>query len=142
MDKLVNIPDIPSLIFNSVFDDFLVNLPENKRYPSSGFPIVDYYVNSEGNGVLEFALAGYELEDINIDVEGSNVVVWSDGVEEKVEKSFCKRIARRSFKNIFFNKDNVYDLENLKADYKNGLLKITLFKRQQSKSKRISIVNK
>jgi len=125
----------PHLIFDSVFDQFFRELPEARRIPTSGFPIVDHWVDDDGNATLAFALAGYKVEDLDISVEGSSLTVSSKGSNEPQVVGTVRRIARRAFKNTFTDKDNVYDLNSLSASFINGELKIVISRKEEAKPK-------
>lgn len=130
-------------IFDSVFEDFLKSFPDNKRFPVTGFPIVDHYIDEKGNAVLEFALAGYKSEDLSVSIEGSVLTVSSDGAKqaEEEKRGFVRRIAKRAFQSKFTDRDNVYDLENAQASFVDGVLKIVILKKEQSQKKSITIKN-
>lgn len=128
----------PHLIFDSVFDEFFKSLPETRRIPNSGFPVVDHWVDEGGNANLALALAGYRVEDLNVSVEGSTVTVSSGGAE-KENQGGTRRIARRAFKNTFTDRENVYDLGKLSASFINGELKIVIPRKEEAKAKTFKI---
>ena len=131
------------LVCDSVFDNFLKSLSLDQRWmtgtPQTGFPVVDVYYTDD-KAILEFALAGYKLEDLKVAVEGSVLIVSSDGCDNK-DSPTIRRIARRRFKNTFTDRDNVYDLDNLVASFKDGILKVEISRKEQSKLKNIKILN-
>lgn len=133
-------PLLPPLIFNSVFDDFFRGLSPTQRVPQTGFPVVDNYLDEDGNSILEFALAGYKAEELSVSVEGSTLYVSSEGVKTEKKGGLIRRIARRSFKQSYTDRENRYNLNNLEASFIDGVLRIVLPKKEASKAKTFEIL--
>ncbi len=103
-------------------------------------PDVDVY-ETEGSYVLKADLPGINKEDIKIDVNDNTLTFKGEKkFEEKTEKEGYVRVERSygSFTRSFSLSDNV-DPENIKASYKDGVLEITLAKREEAKPKEINI---
>ena len=83
--------------------------------------------------VLEADLPGFKKEDINIDINGTTLVISAQKKTETEEKSEDGKYIRRerstgSFKRSFDITD--VDTENISAEYKNGILTIELPKQK------------
>ncbi len=103
-------------------------------------PNVDVY-ETDGSYVLKADLPGINKEDIKIDVNDNTLTFKGEKkFEEKTEKDSYVRVERSygSFTRSFTLSDNV-DAENIKASYKDGVLEITLSKKEEAKPKEINI---
>lgn len=87
----------------------------------------DIYKDKDGNTLIEFALVGLSEEDISVSVSGQTLKIEASSKKEDSEKTevYHKKISRRSIKKSFTLHQNV-DKEAITAEYKNGLLKITV----------------
>jgi len=95
----------------------------------------------EGNIVLTAELPGVDPKDVDVRVENNVLTLrgerkWSDDVQResyhRVERAYG------SFTRSF-TLPNVVDTEKIKADFKEGMLKLVLPKREEAKPKQISI---
>lgn len=103
-------------------------------------PNVDVYEN-EGGYVLKADLPGMSKEDIKIDVnDGTLTIKGEKKLEEKTEKDNYVRVERSygTFMRSFTLTDDV-DTENIEATYKDGVLEITLTKKEEAKPKEIQV---
>jgi len=103
-------------------------------------PSVDIY-ETENSYVLKADLPGIRKEDINLDVNNNTLTIKGDKkFEEKVEKDNYLRIERRygSFSRSFTLSEKV-DKENITANYKDGVLEVTLPKKEEAKPKEIKV---
>ncbi len=119
-------------VFDDVFDNFINDFPQHIKRSTQGYPVADIYTADDGSTVMEFALAGFSKEDLNIEVKPekrSITVSASTGVDE--ESVNGRRIARRNFQKTYINYDDNLDLSNLSAAFSNGLLTVTVPKRAE-----------
>ena len=93
-------------------------------------PLVNI-IKNESDFVLEIAVPGFSKKDIDIHVKEDKLTIAAieeevkDG-SEKTEPNFTKReFHYDGFKRSFTLPENI-DLENIKANFTNGILKITL----------------
>jgi len=132
----------PSLMGRSVFDDFFDNFFQDfgalQRKTVQGYPVADIFANDDGSTVLEFALAGFEKDDLNIDVNSEKQSITVSSIAETTGEN-GRRIARRSFSKTYVNYDNNLDLSASTAKYENGLLTITVPRREETPSLNIEI---
>jgi len=85
--------------------------------------------------ILEMAAPGMKKSDFHINLENDVLTISSEKKEEKEEKQ--ENYTRREFYyNTFsrsFNLPESVDAEKIKADYKNGILSITLPKKEETR---------
>jgi len=103
-------------------------------------PAVDIYEH-EGNIVLTAELPGVDPKEVDIRVENNVLTLrgerkWST----EVNRESYHRV-ERAYGNFTrsFTLPNVVDTEKIKADFKDGMLKLVLPKKEEAKPKQISI---
>ena len=118
-------------IFDEIFNGELFDFPTVARRTTQGYPVADIY-NVENATVLEFALAGFSREELSIDVQPdkSSLTVRAETSSEDSEAE-SRRIARRSFQKTYVNYDNNLDLGRANAEFVNGLLTITIPRKEE-----------
>ena len=119
-------------VFDDVFDNFINDFPQHIKRSTQGYPVADIYTADDGSTIMEFALAGFSKEDLDIEVKPekrSITVSASTGVDE--ESVSGRRIARRNFQKTYINYDDNLDLSSLSAAFENGLLTVTVPKRPE-----------
>lgn len=104
------------------------------------FPLSNVCVNKKsGDLVIEMALAGYNPEDISINTEDSKIVV--EGKAQKHDEDFEYRL--RDIKQSAFKQSipisTKFDLSKLDAEFKNGILKVTVPVAEERKPKQVKI---
>mgnify|MGYP001489735330 CR=1 FL=1 len=104
------------------------------------FPLSNVCVNKKsGDLVIEMALAGYNPEDISINTEDSKIVV--EGKAQKHDEDFEYRL--RDIKQSAFKQSipisTKFDLSKLEAEFKNGILKVTVPVAEERKPKTVKI---
>jgi len=86
---------------------------------------VDIYERDNGLGI-DIACTGIDKEDIEIQTEGNIIRVnYERPKEERDDVYIHKGIAKRSF-NLGWKIDSRYDLSKAKAEFVNGLLRVTV----------------
>ena len=103
------------------------------QYEKGGYPF-NYYVDKKENHVLEYALAGFKKEDINVRIEGNKVLLEVENTDPEDEDIVWVRngIAKRSLK-ASWSCTGAIDRKNIKVKYSDGLLRITFpLKREDS----------
>ena len=120
----------PSLLGRSIFDELFGDFQQLTRRSTQGYPVADIFSNEDGSTTIEFALAGCCKEDLTIEVqpEKSSLTVRA---EAAAEGDTNRRIARRSFQKTFVNYDSNLDLKGCVADFHNGLLSVTIPRKDQ-----------
>lgn len=77
-------------------------------------------------------IPGFEKEELNIEINGDILTVSGEKKEEIDYLNLCSK-----FKKIFNLNDNRLNLDKIESNYKNGILKIVIFKKYEK-----SITNK
>jgi len=103
-------------------------------------PAVDIY-EQEGNIVLKAELPGVEPKDVDIRVENNVLTLRGERkFDNEVKQDNYHRVERAygTFSRSF-TLPSAVDTEKIKAEYKDGLLRVTLPTREEAKPKQISI---
>ena len=100
---------------------------------------VDIYETKTGLG-LDIACTGISKEDIEIQIEGNIIKVNYDKPDgdDNTGKYIHKGIAKRSF-NLGWKIDSKFNLSKATAEFKNGLLQVTIPFAKGSESKTLKI---
>ena len=103
-------------------------------------PPVDIYEH-DGNLVLKAELPGVDPKDVDIRLENNTLTLRGERrIDTEVKRESYHRVERAygSFTRSF-TLPSVVDQEKIRAEYKDGVLKVTLPKRDEAKPKQISI---
>jgi len=103
-------------------------------------PSVDIYEH-EGNLVLKAELPGIDPKDVNVHVENNVLTLRGERkLESEVKREQYHRVERAygTFSRSF-TLPNVVDTEKIKAEFKDGLLRVTLPQREEAKPKQIQV---
>jgi molecular chaperone IbpA len=127
--------------FDRVFDR-LVEFPQT--HAATGFPPYNIRRNKDGDKfTIELALAGLDINDVDIEVKEDILTVKSTWDEKPEDESVVlhKGISHKKFTRSFTLAD---DLEVIGANFKNGLLVIALERiiPEEKRPKKIKIDNK
>ncbi len=103
-------------------------------------PPVDIFEN-ENNIVLKAELPGVDPKDVEVRVEGNTLYLKGERKFEKETKEENYHRVERSYGSFArsFSLPNSIDAEKVAADYKDGLLTLTLPKREEAKPKTVKI---
>ena len=128
-------------VIDGLFDSFFVDFPRHLKQTTQGYPVADIYSDDDGNTVMEFALAGFNRDELNINIQPDkkSITVSAENNIENENNISARRIARRSFKKTYVNYDNNLDLTNTSAHFENGLLTVTVPQRIEVQPLSISI---
>jgi len=128
--------------FDRVFRD-ISSLPALKM-SDVGFDLaVDLYEDGS-NLVAEMNLPGLDGDNIDVEVEDNHLRISGrrEEVAEKKEKShYSKEIKRGSFERVV-TLPNIVDQGKVEAEYKNGVLKVVMPKKEDGEEKRIKVTVK
>ena len=103
-------------------------------------PVVDIYDNEDAI-VIKAELPGIEKKDISIDLKDGVLTLEGERSydnEVKEENYHRKERAYGKFHRSFRLPENV-DVDNIKADYKDGILKIDIPKPEEVKPKKVTV---
>lgn len=99
-------------------------------YPNYSYPPVNIYVTREKSLIFEFALAGFNEKDLNIEFKGDYLVFSASSpvLDSNEGVQYFKR--RLKFKDVpeqkFFVPEGKFDQSKVKAVFKNGILKVLI----------------
>lgn len=100
-------------------------------------------VENESNVTIRVDLPGIDPEHVNVEVEGDMLTIsgeMGDTIEKEGERYHYRERSYGSFKRSLRLPDYV-DAEAAEASFKNGVLNLSLPKREESKPHRIQIHN-
>ena len=128
-------------LFSPMFDNFnreLLNW-DNKNYSSTSttVPAVNIKENAESFEV-EVAAPGMSKGDFKVTLDG-NLLTISSAKEEQNEEhhdNYTRReFSYQSFQRSFELQKEVVDQDNIQAHYENGMLRLTIPKKEEAKQK-------
>src|SRR5713226_8966508 len=103
-------------------------------------PSVDIYENKD-HIVLEAELPGMSREDFDLSVENNVITLRGERHFEKKEETDNYHRVERAYGSFLrsFTLPNTVSAEGATAEYKNGVLRVALPKREETKARRIEI---
>ena len=103
-------------------------------------PSVDIYENKD-QIVLEAELPGMKREDFDLSVENNVITLRGERHFEKKEDTDNYHRVERAYGSFTrsFTLPNTVTGEGASADYRNGVLRVTLPKREETKARRIEV---
>jgi len=129
---------------NTLFDDFFapssLNAHSNEASLWNWNPVVDIY-DEEDSIVIKAELPGVDKDDIVVDVKGRVLTLKGErsGGNETGEDNYYRREScYGKFERVFTLPVNV-NSDNIKADYKDGVLKIAVPRPEAKKPRQITI---
>ncbi|MEA1947284.1 MAG: Hsp20/alpha crystallin family protein [Thermodesulfobacteriota bacterium] len=127
---------------NRMFDNFISpTVRSDEALSVRGWnPVVDIYENEE-NIVITAELPGVDKKDMTVDVKGRVLTLKgerSTDNEVKEDKYYRQERCYGKFERCFTLPVEI-DPEKIKADYKDGVLKIDIPKAEESKPKQVTI---
>ncbi|MFC4873904.1 Hsp20/alpha crystallin family protein [Negadavirga shengliensis] len=131
-------PSFPSLI-DRFFDGGLMDW-DNSNFAGndSTLPAVNVKEN-ENRFQIEVAAPGLKKEDFKINFDNGRLTISSEKKTEREEKDGDRTTRRefsyQSFQRSFSIPENTIDADKIMANYQDGILHITLPKREEAKPK-------
>lgn len=99
-------------------------------YPSYSYPPVNIYLREDKSLIFEFALAGFSEKNIDLTFRGDYMIFSAHNPDMTPEDNVRYFKRRLKFKEIkdqkYFVPEDKFDQENVKAVFKNGILRITV----------------
>jgi HSP20 family protein len=136
---LVTIQDRMNRIFEDAFRG-QGRSGEEDWLGGSWAPPVDIYEH-DGNLVLKAELPGIDPKDVDVRVENNVLTLRGErAFDQEVKRENCHRVERAygTFSRSF-TLPNVVDTQNIKAEFKDGVLRVTMPKREEAKPKQIQV---
>ncbi len=127
-----------SRLFESLFNDFPFNgFPRDRE---TGTPAVDV-LEKDGNLILRAELPGMDEKDFELKLDGNVLALSGERkIEEETKKDNYHRI--ESFHGSFsrsFTLPETADRDKIKADYRNGVLTVTIPQKPELKPREIPV---
>ena len=124
---------------NRLFAESTANREEGIN-TSSFVPPVDIY-EDEHNIVLKVEAPGVDEKDLDIRIENNTITIRGERKFEKETKEENYHRVERRYGNFqrSFGLPNTVNPEQVTADYKSGILTVTLGKRAEAKPKQIKV---
>jgi HSP20 family protein len=122
---------------NRVLDSFF---NRESSYGADWKPVVDV-AETENDIVVKAEIPGIDPKDIDISITGDKLTLKGEKKEEKENTGKCFHRVESSygsFKRVITLPASV-DVDKVTAEGKNGLLEITLPKKEESKAKKINV---
>jgi HSP20 family protein len=103
-------------------------------------PAVDIY-EQDGNIVMKAELPGVDPKDVDVRLENNTLTLRGERKLDKEVKQENYHRVERSYGSFSrsFTLPSVVDQGNIKADYRDGVLKLVLPKREEAKPRQIQI---
>jgi HSP20 family protein len=123
-----------------IWDRFFGELPSVEPFRAEWTPSLDVS-ETKDNFVVKAEVPGMDAKDIDISLAGDLLTIKGEKKQEKEEKDESyQRVERRygAFTRTVRLPQEVQS-DKIKADYKNGVLKITLPKSEEAKKREIKI---
>lgn len=126
---------------NRLFEDFGHGQEDDVMTRGDWMPAVDIYQTDKHEVVLKAELPGLKREDVELRVENNTLTIRGERRQEKeVTKEHYHRIERAygSFSRSF-TLPNAIDTDKVRAEYRDGVLTVTMPMREESKPRQIQV---
>ena len=123
-------------LFEDAFSRMLTEPQTNRPWA----PAVDIY-ETENELVLKADLPDVELKDIDVRVENQTLTISGERKFEKSDTTKGYHRIERSYGTFVrsFSVPNTFDTEHIAADFKNGVLSVTLPKKEAAKPRQVKV---
>jgi len=121
----------------SFFDEFLNNQLAKVETNQLVVPAVNIKENDK-EVIIDVAAPGLSKKDFEISVENNTLTISAHKEVEKVEEGtniVKKEFGYENFQRSFTLPEEIFDVENIKATYKNGVLEIVIPKKEEEQKK-------
>ena len=127
---------------NRLFEDVFTGRGEDKELAASTWaPAVDIY-ETENELIMTAEVPGIEEKDIEIKIEDNTLSLRGERKFEKETKEENYHRIERSYGSFYraFTLPNSIDPDRIQAEHENGVLKISMPKRQELKPRKVKIL--
>ena len=127
---------------NRMFEDVFAGKGEEKEFsPSSWAPAVDIY-ETGSEIVLTAEIPGIDENDVEIKIEDNTLTLRGERKFSKETKEENYHRLERSYGAFYraFTLPNSIDAENIRAEHENGILRVTMPKKQELKPRTVKIL--
>jgi HSP20 family protein len=126
---------------NRLFDDAFPRSAEGEDDIASAWrPMVDIYETSEGI-VIQVDLPGIEKDKVAVEVKGNVLTIQGERVDETTasgDKYYRRERTFGFFSRSFTLRQNITP-DNIKASFKNGVLKIEIPNPEEDRPKQVTV---
>lgn len=133
-----NFPSMPSVLERFFNDDLMDWGFKNYASSNSNMPAVNVIENDD-EFKIEVAAPGMKKDDFKVNLDNDRLTISSERKEKKEDKNddnFTRReFSYQSFQRSFHLPENLVDADKIKATYKDGILNVSLPKREEAKPK-------
>jgi HSP20 family protein len=123
-----------------LFEDSFTRMVNEPRANRPWSPAVDIY-ETENELVLKADLPDVDLKDIDVKVENQTLSISGERKfdQEQTEKGYHR--IERSYGSFVrsFSVPNTFDTEHIAAEFKNGVLSVTLPKKEAAKPRQVKV---
>jgi HSP20 family protein len=123
-------------LFEDAFSRMLTEPQTNRPWA----PAVDIY-ETENELVLKADLPDVDLKDIDVRVENQTLTIAGERKFEQQESGKGYHRIERNYGTFVrsFSVPNTFDTEHIAADFKNGVLSVTLPKKEAAKPRQVKV---
>jgi HSP20 family protein len=123
-------------LFEDAFSRMLTEPQTNRPWA----PAVDIY-ETENELVLKADLPDVDLKDIDVRVENQTLTISGERTFEKKDTTKGYHRIERNYGSFVrsFSVPNSFDTENIAAEFKNGVLSVTLPKKEAAKPRQVKV---
>ena len=123
-------------LFEDAFSRMLTEPQTNRPWA----PAVDIY-ETENELVLKADLPDVDLQDIDVRVENQTLTISGERNFEKKDTTKGYHRIERNYGSFVrsFSVPNSFDTENIGAEFKNGVLSVTLPKKEAAKPRQVKV---
>jgi HSP20 family protein len=123
-------------LFEDAFSRMLTEPQTNRPWA----PAVDIY-ETENELVLKADLPDVDLKDIDVRVENQTLTISGERTFEKNDTTKGYHRIERNYGSFVrsFSVPNTFDTENIAAEFKNGVLSVTLPKKEAAKPRQVKV---
>jgi len=123
-----------------LFEDAFTRMLSEPQTNRPWAPAVDIY-ETENELVLKADLPDVDLKDIDVRVENQTLTISGERTFEKKDTTKGYHRIERNYGSFVrsFSVPNSFDTENIGAEFKNGVLTVTLPKKEAAKPRQVKI---
>jgi len=133
--------------YNTFFDELITKELVNRRQLNSDdltLPAVNILEN-DNEFIIELAAPGLKKEDFNLELDNSKLEISvknnSKVVDEKSELVYSRKdFGYGNFTRSFTVPSVKINVEDIKAEYENGVLRVNLPKREEAKARPVKMI--
>jgi HSP20 family protein len=123
-----------------LFEDAFTRMISEPQTNRPWSPAVDIY-ETENELVVKAELPDVDLKDVDVRVENQTLTISGERKFEKQDSAKGYHRIERSYGNFVrsFTVPNTFDTEKIGAEFKNGLLTVSLTKKEAAKPRQIKV---